>query len=111
MDGADESNPSVVRHEDWHSKSIDQVMSILRTTEEGLAESEALKRAGEYGPNKLDEVEPPHWFWKLLDQFRDPMVYLLLAAAAIAFVFDPHDKTTPIFIVIALSLNLSLIHI
>ena len=52
MDGADESNSSVVRHEDWHSKSIDQVMSILRTTKEGLVESEALKRAGEYGPNK-----------------------------------------------------------
>ena len=33
------------------------------------------------------------------------MVYLLLAAAEIAFLFDPEVKGTPIFIVIALSLN------
>ena len=105
MDGAAESYSAVDRHEDWHSKSVDEVMSVLKTSRDGLAESEALKRAGEFGPNKLDEVEPPHWFWKLLEQFRDPMVYLLLAAAAIAFLFDPHDRTTPIFIVIALSLN------
>ena len=57
MDGAGESNTAVVRHEDWHSKSVDEVMSILQTSDEGLAESEALKRAGEYGPNKLDEVD------------------------------------------------------
>ena len=105
MGDAGQSNSAVVRQEDWHSKTVDQVMLELNTSKDGLSESEALKRAGEYGPNKLDEVKPPHWFWKLLDQFRDPMVYLLLAAAAIAFLFDPHDKTTPIFIVIALSLN------
>lgn len=105
MGGADGPNSPGIRQQDWHSKSVDEVMTVLKTSKDGLSESEALKRAGEYGPNKLDEVAPPHWFWKLLEQFRDPMVYLLLAAAAIAFLFDPHDKTTPIFIVIALSLN------
>lgn len=105
MGGPELSTTEAERHPDWHSKTVEEVMSSLGTSKDGLSGSEALKRAGTFGPNKLDEVEPPHWFWKLLDQYRDAMVYLLLFAAALAFFFEPDDKTTPIFIIIALSLN------
>jgi len=90
---------------DWHLLTVDDSMSRLDVTRDGLSESEVARRLVENGPNKLDEPEPIHWIWKLLEQFRDPMVYLLLLAAAIAFVFDREDIGTPIFICIALSLN------
>ena len=89
----------------WHVMSVDETLDLLDTNRDGLSDSEALRRAAEIGPNKLNEETPTHWIWKLIDQYRDPMVYLLLAAAAIAFLFEPEDKGTPIFIVIALSLN------
>ncbi len=99
------ANSTPATTSNWHVMSADEVLDFLDTNRDGLSESEALRRAAEIGPNKLDEETPTHWIWKLVDQYRDPMVYLLLAAAAIAFLFDPEDKGTPIFIVIALSLN------
>ena len=102
-DSEPDSTPAATPN--WHVLTVEETLDALDSSKDGLDESEALRRAAEIGPNKLDEESPTHWIWKLIDQYRDPMVYLLLAAAAIAFLFDPEDKGTPIFIVIALSLN------
>ena len=98
-----DSNPA--ESPNWHVLTVEETLAKIATSKDGLNESEALRRAAEVGPNKLDEESPTHWIWRLIDQYRDPMVYLLLAAAAIAFLFEPEDKGTPIFIIIALSLN------
>jgi len=50
----------------------------------GLSEAEAKRRLTEYGPNELDAPPPrPEWL-KLLAQFTDTLVLLLLAAATIS---------------------------
>ncbi|MGY6249332.1 cation-translocating P-type ATPase [Bosea thiooxidans] len=50
----------------------------------GLGEAEAKRRLTEYGPNELDAPPPrPEWL-KLLAQFTDILVLLLLAAATIS---------------------------
>jgi Ca2+-transporting ATPase len=52
----------------------------------GLTSTEASARLGRVGPNRLDP-EPPVPAWrKLLAQFVDPLVFLLLAAVAISLV-------------------------
>ncbi|MDP6906710.1 MAG: cation-transporting P-type ATPase [Candidatus Thalassarchaeaceae archaeon] len=89
----------------WHSIPISDVLENLGTTEEGLTSEEVLKRRDNHGENKLDEKPPiPKWV-RFLEQFRDPMVYLLMLAAVIATIFEPEDIGTPIFIVFALTLN------
>ncbi|HEX2062908.1 MAG TPA: cation-transporting P-type ATPase, partial [Acidimicrobiales bacterium] len=52
----------------------------------GLTGAEAARRVVSVGPNRLD-VEPPVPAWrKLLAQFVDPLVFLLLTAVAISLV-------------------------
>jgi Ca2+-transporting ATPase len=90
---------------DWHHLPLSEVYQRLSTDENGLSSAEVEKRQSLYGNNKLKGKKPIHPFWKLVNQFRDPMVYLLLLAAIIAFLADRGDLGTPIFICIALSLN------
>ena len=90
---------------DWHALPIDEVFDKLGSHSAGLSNDEVLQRRELYGRNKLDEKPPvPKWV-RFLEQFNDPMVYLLIGAAIIAFIFERDDPGTPIFICIALTLN------
>ena len=52
----------------------------------GLSPQDAARRLAEHGPNEL-AAEPPVPAWRrFLAQFRDPLIYLLLAAIAISIV-------------------------
>jgi Ca2+-transporting ATPase len=90
---------------EWHHLPLSDVYQRLTSDESGLSSNEAELRNSIYGDNKLEGKKPVHPFWKLLNQFRDPMVYLLLLAAIIALIANREDLGTPIFICIALSLN------
>jgi Ca2+-transporting ATPase len=48
----------------------------------GLTRAEAARRLREHGPNLLPEAAPPSLLLRFVDQFRSPLVYLLLAAVA-----------------------------
>ncbi|MDP7042609.1 MAG: cation-transporting P-type ATPase [Candidatus Thalassarchaeaceae archaeon] len=89
----------------WHNLQIDEIFDELNTSTHGLSTDEVGVRVEKYGFNKLKGKVPRHPLLKLIDQFRDPMVYLLMIAATITFLIDRKDLGTPIFIVIALSLN------
>ncbi|MBK9607662.1 MAG: cation-translocating P-type ATPase [Betaproteobacteria bacterium] len=52
----------------------------------GLTAREAARRLAADGPNELRAVPPPPAWRRLLAHFQDPLIYLLLAAAAIALV-------------------------
>ena len=60
--------------------------ALAADTTRGLDSHEAALRLARDGPNELHATPPvPRWR-KVLTQFQDPLVYLLLAALAIAFV-------------------------
>ena len=90
---------------DWHALTSDEVLEELQSHEAGLSSDEVLQRREKYGLNKLAEKPPVPAWKKFLEQFQDPMVYLLIAAAIIATLFHPEELGTPIFIVFALTLN------
>ncbi|MEK0305905.1 cation-translocating P-type ATPase [Bifidobacterium favimelis] len=80
-DGIDPAlaDPSVVE-----ADQVAQALSTNVTT--GLSSQEAARRLASFGPNEL-AGEPPVPKWrKFLEQFKDPLVYLLLAATAISLV-------------------------
>ncbi|MCL4386952.1 cation-transporting P-type ATPase, partial [Patescibacteria group bacterium] len=54
----------------------------------GLSTSEALKRFERFGPNVLPEKPPPSSFSILVSQFKNPLVYILLAAGIVTFFLD-----------------------
>ena len=52
----------------------------------GLSQAEAKRRLDKYGPNELSSAPPVPKWKKFLEQFKDPLVYLLLAATGISLV-------------------------
>ena len=53
---------------------------------EGLTTAEAQKRLEKYGPNKLKEAEKPTLLQRFLAQLKDPMLIILMVAAAVSAV-------------------------
>lgn len=71
----------------YHDKSVSETESALKTNiSDGLSSEEAAKRLAQYGPNRLQEKKKKTSFQLFLDQFKDPMILILLAAAAVSLV-------------------------
>ena len=70
-----------------HKQSVDQTLAHFKTSlKDGLTSAEAKKRLAEYGENEL-EAEPEKTLWeRIVEQFEDTLVLILLASATISFV-------------------------
>ena len=74
----------------------DQVCKALNVDPaHGLDEDEAARRLGRFGPNELAGAPPVPAWRKFLQQFKDPLVYLLLAATAISLVAWVVERSHP----------------
>jgi magnesium-transporting ATPase (P-type) len=72
--------------EPWARSGADVAAELDTDPATGLTNAEAAARVERFGPNRLDP-EPPVPAWrKLLRQFADPLVYLLLIAIGISVV-------------------------
>jgi P-type Ca2+ transporter type 2C len=70
----------------WHSVSPEAALQELDTTREGLSEAEHRRRLDEEGPNALPATGKAGWIQVLLRQFKSPLIYILVGAAAISIV-------------------------
>ncbi|MGB9613095.1 MAG: cation-translocating P-type ATPase, partial [Candidatus Margulisiibacteriota bacterium] len=88
--------------EKWHIKNIREVERELETNlTSGLSSEEAARRLLKFGPNKLKEIKKRTALAMFLDQFKDFMILVLLAAAIISgFIGEPVDTIAIIVIVI-----------
>jgi magnesium-transporting ATPase (P-type) len=68
----------------WHAQSKAEVLAQLSAEEGGLSAARAEARLAEYGRNTLPRRPPPTVWQILLRQFQSPLIYILLAAAAVA---------------------------
>lgn len=65
-------------------ESTETVLEEVKSSPEGLTSEEAAKRLGEFGSNKLDDPPKPTLLARFLEQFKNPMILVLLAAAVIS---------------------------
>ncbi len=65
-------------------ESTDSVLSEVKSSAHGLTADEAAKRLAENGQNKLDEPPKPTLLARFIEQFKNPMILVLIAAAAIS---------------------------
>ena len=71
----------------FHSQSQADVLKQLSTDPvSGLSAAEVNTRREQYGENKLREKKKKTTFQRFLDQFKDVMILILIAAAIISFV-------------------------
>ncbi|MBS3803201.1 MAG: HAD-IC family P-type ATPase [Oleiphilaceae bacterium] len=65
----------------WHARACDEALSELESQRSGLAEDEAGQRLRKYGPNKLQEIKAKPWWHRLLQQFNNILMVILIVAA------------------------------
>ena len=67
-----------------YTRSAEDVLHDLGVGREGLSTAQAQERLAKYGPNKLKEGEKPTLLQRFLAQLKDPMLIILLFAAAVS---------------------------
>ncbi|MBR3909126.1 MAG: calcium-translocating P-type ATPase, PMCA-type [Clostridia bacterium] len=76
-----------------YSQNTSELLKELDTNpEKGLSAGEVLKRKEKYGENRLREKKKKTTFQRFLDQFKDAMILILIAAAIISFVVVVVEK-------------------
>ncbi len=88
---------------EWYGLDIEAVFRQLETSEQGLSGNEARKRLAEYGPNALARAEKTSRFKLLLHQFASPLVYILIAAAAVTALLGEYADAAVIAFVLLLN--------
>ena len=81
----------------------EQVMKEVASTESGLSPAEAARRLEANGKNKLAEGKKDSLLKRFIDQLMDPMILILLAAAAISGVLAvvEGESFTDVIIILA----------
>lgn len=88
---------------EWHKRNSNEVFQVLKSSPSGLTTALATQRKKEYGPNELVEKKKKSPFMFFIDQFKDFMIIILVAAAIISGVLG--DVTDAIIILFIVLLN------
>lgn len=87
----------------WHTKTIKEAFALLRSSDKGLVTRQAEKHLEEYGLNNLVEGKK-RAIWQLyLDQFKDFMILVLLAAAIISGILGDIKDCIAIIVIVLLN--------
>ena len=85
----------------FYTQSSEEVLKNLDSSVEGLSTAQAQERLATYGRNELEEGEKRSLLAKFLDQFKDLMIIILLAAAALSVITEGMDGLTDAIIILA----------
>ena len=87
-------------------KSAEELLRGLRSTPDGLTQTEAEERARTAGPNEVAQEKPQGWPVRLLKIVRNPLVILLATLSAISFATGDARAGTVMAAMVALSVGL-----
>ncbi|MDZ7852754.1 MAG: HAD-IC family P-type ATPase [Halomonas sp.] len=73
--------PDPAQPTDWHALSTEEALARLESRTEGLERPEAERRLAEHGPNQLKQAESRPWWKRLLEQFNNILMLVLIVAA------------------------------
>ena len=94
-----------------HAQEKEEVLRALATDEmRGLTTAQAEEVRARTGENRLREKKKRGWFLRFLDQFKDVMILILIAAAVVSFVIACTEGDTSGFFEPALILAIVVIN-
>ncbi len=94
-----------------HSQEITDVLQALQTDREtGLKAQQVEQLREQYGENRLKEKKKKSMLARFADQFKDVMILILIAAAAVSFVIacverNPKEFFEPVLILLIVVIN------
>jgi magnesium-transporting ATPase (P-type) len=84
----------------WHTLPAASALAELRSSEAGLTQADAAERLSTHGPNRLPEPPRRSVLVRLLLQFHNVLIYVLLGAAVITAALDHLVDTAVILAVV-----------
>ncbi|MCC5928121.1 MAG: cation-transporting P-type ATPase [Cyclobacteriaceae bacterium] len=88
----------------WHAMKADEALEVLDVkVKEGLDNNEATKRLDEYGKNEIPKGKSRSAWMRLLMQFHNVLIYILIIAAVITALLDHWIDTWVILAVILIN--------
>lgn len=97
---------NTISEEHWHGFSKEEILSEFDTSEEGLKPDEVNKRIAFYGENKLPKVKNVSLIQIILHQLLNPLIFILIAAAAASVAIG--EGKDAIFIILVILINSAL---
>ena len=86
----------------WFGREVDEVTTAVGCDlDRGLTADDAAKRLQEHGPNELAEAERPSLLRLFFEQFKNPLLIILLVGAAVS-VYADHAADAIAIVVIVL---------
>ena len=95
----------------YHHRNIEAVIAQLGSDANvGLSEKAAQEKLNQYGENKLKEKKKKSTWQRFMEQFKDVMILILIAAAIVSFVIacvegEPKEFFEPALILLIVIIN------
>ncbi|UQZ37674.1 ATPase [Paenibacillus sp. PK3_47] len=93
----------------FHTLDTAEVLKRLETEENGLSSGRAGELLTRYGKNMLQEAKPKSLLAKFIEQFKNVMIFILLAAAVLSGILGEWTDTVIILLVVVLNAVLGVI--
>lgn len=88
---------------DFHAQPTSQVLKIVDSQSDGLSGEQVQQRQQKYGANRLTPPASESSWLKLLRQFHNVLIYVLLAAAVMSWLLGRWTDGTVIFAVVLIN--------
>jgi len=99
-----ESIESKIIEKPWFNLDPESAVKNLESSySEGLSADEAGRRLLFYGPNEIETQKRMSKWQILLHQFKDPLIYILLAAAFVTLILQDYTDSAVIMVVVFLN--------
>lgn len=98
--------PQNFDRKNWHSIETGAIFEKLESDQAGLEQEEAANRQSIFGSNALPMKELPPIWTILIHQIKNPLIFILIAAAILSMVLGDAKDAIFIFIVILLNSGL-----
>lgn len=86
---------------DWHTLEYEQVSSQLDTDKNGLKHDQIDGRREQFGANRLPEPPRRSWLARLLTQFHNVLIYVLMVAAVVTAILG-HTVDSGVIVAVVL---------
>ncbi len=80
----------------WHHVPVEEALTLLESSEEGISNAQASLRLSRYGLNEVKSHKKAGPVEKFFRQFNSPLIYVLLAAALVTFLLKEYADTAVI---------------
>ena len=98
-----------MQSQNWHTLTQDEAYQALNTGPTGLTGAEAEKRLQETGPNEIQAAKRISAFEILLEQFKNVLILILLAATALSLALGHGIESVVIAIIVLFAVLLGFV--